>query len=126
MTLRPGVVALLVAASGLGVIPAEGAERLGPPVSLRVTTVQFRFVPDQVVSRFGDSLVYTNADVVEHNVVSERLGPDGKPLFQTDLIAPGESAQVAGVERLRPGTYAFYCAPHPWMVGDLTVRKWKD
>jgi plastocyanin len=123
---RPALLAVLVAVPGLAATSAAGAERLHDPATHHVTTVQFRFVPDLVFARARDSLIYTNADVVEHNIVSERIGPDGKPLFQTDLMAPGQSAPVTGVERLRPATYAFYCAPHPWMVGELRVLKWKE
>jgi glucose/arabinose dehydrogenase len=86
-----------------------------------VTTVQFRFIPDQLLATVGDSLIYTNADVVEHNVVADVLGPDGMPVFQSELASPGQSAPVTGVEKLDPGTYPFYCAPHPWMVGKLEV-----
>jgi glucose/arabinose dehydrogenase/plastocyanin len=106
-----------VAAPGLAAAPASGTEGL----THRVTTQQFRFIPDQLLATVGDSLIYTNADFDDHNLVSERLGPDGQPLFKTPIIGLGESAPVAGVENLDAGTYPFYCAPHPWMIGNLEV-----
>ena len=114
--LRRAVLALLVAVPGLGATPA-GAEGLDH----RVFTQQFRFIPDRLVATIGDSLTYTNADFDSHDVTSERLGPDGKPLFRSALMAPGQSGPVTGVENLEPGEYPFYCAPHPWMVGTLEV-----
>lgn len=121
VAIRRAVLALLIAVPGLGAAPAGGAETLDEALTHRITTQQFQFIPPQLFAAVGDSLVYTNADFVEHNLVSERLGPDGKPLFETPIIVLGESAPVVGVENLDPGTYPFYCAPHPWMVGTLEV-----
>lgn len=106
--------AILVTATVLGAAPAEG-------LTHRVTTVQFRFIPDRLTVFRGDSLVYTNADFDSHSVTTDVLGPDGKPVFGTPIIGTGESAQVVGVDSLEPGSYPFYCAPHPWMTGTLDV-----
>jgi len=115
------VLALTVTSIALLATPADGATPARSQLPQRVTTIQFRFVPDHVLVPMGETLIYTNIDFVEHNIVSERVDPDGKPLFEAPLLAPGESAPVARVETLPLGTYAFYCAPHPWMVGKLEV-----
>lgn len=56
-----------------------------------------------------------------HNVVAEDDGPDGEPLFASDLVNIGETSPVAGAQYLRPGTYHFLCTIHPGMESDLKV-----
>jgi len=64
----------------------------------------------------GGTASYTNGDAVRHNVSST----DG--LFRSELADAGETVTVAGVEKLEPGTYQFFCEPHPNMKGQLTVQ----
>jgi plastocyanin len=71
----------------------------------------------------GGSISFLNLDFVEHDVNSEELGPDGRPLFSTPLIGFGESAEVEGLDRVQSGrSYGFFCSVHPGMRGTLTVR----
>jgi len=56
-----------------------------------------------------------------HNVVAEDDGPDGEPLFASDLINVGQTSPLAGAQYLGPGTYHFLCTVHPGMEGDLLV-----
>ena len=65
----------------------------------------------------GGTLTYTNADIVRHDVVSDTPG-----LFSSPLIAAGESTDVAGVDKLAAGQYAFHCSLHPGMHGTLVVQ----
>ena len=64
----------------------------------------------------GGTVSYINADAVRHNVSST----DG--LFRSELAGNGETVTVAGTEKLEPGTYQFFCEPHPGMKGQLEVR----
>ena len=68
------------------------------------------------MSNKGETVSYTNADAVRHNVAS----PDG--LFRSELADSGQTVAVVGTEKLEPGTYQFICEPHPNMKGELTVR----
>ena len=63
----------------------------------------------------GGSATFTNLDVAQHDVISDQ------GLFSTPLISLGESAPVAGVEALTPGSYGFYCSLHRNMTGTLVV-----
>jgi plastocyanin len=38
--------------------------------------------------------------------------------FETSLLDPGATAELAFST---PGLYAYYCAPHPWMKGNVLV-----
>jgi plastocyanin len=70
----------------------------------------------------GGTLSFTNLDVVQHDVTATDKGPDGRPLFQSKLIGLGESAPVNGVEKLKAGSYSFYCSIHPGMKGTLAIQ----
>jgi plastocyanin len=78
-----------------------------------------------VVSTRGGQITFDNYDVQPHNVVSTKKigkGRAARPLFESRLLDFGESASVARVTKLRPGTYEFYCTLHPWMRGTLVVQ----
>lgn len=79
------------------------------------------------VTRAGTEVTFVNLDpLAEHNVVSvEKKLVNGKlvPLFQSAMVAAGETAAVTGTATIAPGTYNFFCAPHPGsMKGQLIVQ----
>lgn len=78
------------------------------------------FVPGDLSVRAGARLTFGHSDAAPHNVVADETGRRG-PLFASRTITAGQSAVVTGVDRLRPGTYTFYCSIHPRMRGSLTV-----
>lgn len=82
----------------------------------------YGYVTAVAVMTKGAKVQYTNGDIVRHNVVSSAKGSDGKPLFSSVLANMGQTVPVTGVEKLVPGTYQFFCAPHPNMKGQLVVR----
>ena len=102
------VVSLLVAATALadGTISARPVNMF----SQAVTTI------DQ-----GEKVTFRNSDVAGHDVTAHHRGPDGKPLFRSDLIPPGGSGPVRGTEYLTTGTYDFVCTVHPGMDAKLEV-----
>jgi hypothetical protein len=61
--------------------------------------------------RVGDRVTWVNDDEIEHNATNGS--------FDTGLLAQGESASVRFTA---PGTYAFFCTPHPSMTGTVIVR----
>ena len=73
----------------------------------------FAFVPDRIVVRAGDTVVWTNADIAPHTATAA----DGS--WDTGKIGGGASAEVAFTEA---GTWAFTCAYHPNMKGEITVE----
>lgn len=71
----------------------------------------------------GSRLIYTNLDpIARHDVEATQKGPDGRPLFDTPLLALRESSPVLGVEKLAAGTYPFKCELHPGMKAQLVVQ----
>lgn len=79
-------------------------------------------------------LTYLNADpLFQHNVEASSIkGPDTNywcvlyapgacPLFWSPLISVAQTT-VEGINQTQVGkTYAFKCAPHPWMTGLLVI-----
>ena len=57
-----------------------------------------------------------------HDVWSRLNGPDGKKLFISPTISPGQNTVVNGTQYLTTGSYAFFCNVHPFeMSGNLAV-----
>jgi plastocyanin len=70
----------------------------------------------------GERLTFRNGDLSDHHdVTSKAKGRDGGPLFNTPVLAPGESHLVDGSQFLTAGTYSFFCSIHPFMTGSLRV-----
>jgi plastocyanin len=69
----------------------------------------------------GEKVTLQNSDIAGHDVVSEKAGDDSKPLFRSELVAPGSSGPVVGTEYLTTGTYPFFCSIHPGMESTLEV-----
>jgi plastocyanin len=69
----------------------------------------------------GEKVTFKNSDVAGHDVTAHHRGPDGKPLFRSDLVSPGQSGPVRGTEYLTTGTYDFLCTIHPGMEAKLQV-----
>jgi len=91
---------------------AQGQISAGPPNTY--------LTPDVTIDQ-GESVTFTNADAVEHDVLARDKGPDGKPLFRSELVGFAQSAPVEGTEYLVTGAYPFVCSLHPQMEGTLTV-----
>jgi hypothetical protein len=68
----------------------------------------------------GSTLTVYNLDNDAHSATADAVGPDGRPLFDGFVGSSNESAAVAGVSSLTPGTYPFHCVIHT-MTGKLTV-----
>ena len=79
-----------------------------------------RFVPADLTISAGSRLTFVNNDLAPHNVVADTTDRNG-PIFRSDTITTGGTAEVKGVEKLKPSTYTFYCSLHPGMRGSLTV-----
>jgi plastocyanin len=105
--LLPAVAALLVCAAPA---LAEKTYTAGP--------VPFTYTSDSVTIDQGEQLTFQNNDSggAGHDVVSDDAG-----LFKSEIISPGQSAPVRGVEFLTTGDYKLHCSLHSNMVGTLHV-----
>lgn len=78
------------------------------------TTVRaddYTFEPAYLTVPVGATVVWANTDPEAHTVTSDFGVFDGE-------IGPGESFRYTF---LQPGVYFYYCRPHDWMIGEITV-----
>jgi plastocyanin len=75
---------------------------------------KFLFQPQTVTVRVGETVIWKNAGIVPHTVISE----DGKTLG-SGIIAPGKNWRFKATEK---GTFDYLCTLHPNMKGKLVVR----
>jgi polyvinyl alcohol dehydrogenase (cytochrome) len=100
-----------------------GPAPTGPAIVAGPGAASAGYLTPTMVTQKGGPLQFINLDVVQHDVVADRTGPDGQPLFRTPLIGTGQSAAVEGLDRVEAGqSYPFFCSLHPGMRGTLSVR----
>ena len=78
----------------------------------------YSFNPQTLRVSVGTTVTWTNMDTVAHSVVS---GTPNQPsgLFQSSLLGNGQSFSYTFDT---PGTYTYYCGPHPYMTGTIVVE----
>lgn len=114
MRARTGATAAATAALALALAPAAHADE-----TLYAVPVD-RYSSDVITVDQGEALIFRNADLNRHDVVSTQQA-GGKPLFSTPLLSTGGEAVVQGVQQLKGGNYPFFCSIHSYMKGTLTV-----
>jgi plastocyanin len=72
----------------------------------------FKFQPADLTVKVGDSVQFTNSDIVPHNAVSA-----GK--FDSGKLQKGQSWKYVAKEK---GTFDYLCTLHPNMKGRITIR----
>jgi len=109
----------LVACGGQDGGQAATAPRNAPAGAVdRVQIKDFLYAPDAVTVPAGTTITFTNGDSAPHTATSGKSPrPDG--VFDTGTLTKGERKAV---RLTRPGTFAYYCAIHPFMKGTVTVR----
>jgi plastocyanin len=105
------MLALAVCASTLFVGVARAQKQA--PQTHTVVIHNFAFQPPELTVNVGDTIVWSNTDIVSHTVTAA----DGS--FDSDEIKPGKSWKFVAT---KAGTFAYACSPHPNMHGTLTVK----
>jgi plastocyanin len=79
---------------------------------VNVTIENFLYAPETLTVQVGAMVRWTNLDLDYHTASSDTGA------FETGRINQNESYQ-----RIfdTPGTYPYYCAPHPYMRGTIVV-----
>lgn len=102
--------ALLLSAAVAGCARAPSAHG---PVAHAVHMHALQFQPDTTTATVGDTMVWTNDDIVPHTATQ-----DGNA-WDTGQIQPHASARVV---LARAGDAPFHCTVHPTMRGVVIVR----
>jgi alcohol dehydrogenase (cytochrome c) len=75
------------------------------------TNGEYSFTPSNAHVKAGSTVTWTNGGSLEHTVTfSGGVGLD------SGLLSTG---QTVSFEFDTPGTYNYFCTPHPWMLGQL-------
>lgn len=84
-------------------------------LAIRVHTVviqQMKFMPEDLTVNTGDTVIWINRDIVDHNV-TEEVGKE----WTSGNMPSGSSWKMAVVK-----SAAYFCTIHPVMKGSLSVR----
>jgi plastocyanin len=90
---------------------ADGGPVTGPVLPVSIRGLAFHVPTDTIT--LGTTVEWKNDDPLAHTVTATDGG------FQSPLI---ESGQTWRHTFTSPGTYTFYCTPHPFMRGVIVVR----
>jgi alcohol dehydrogenase (cytochrome c) len=74
---------------------------------------EYSFAPTEIQVSAGTTVTFTNQGDLAHSAT------DNGGTWDTGLLGPGESASVTFDQ---PGLYTYHCDPHPWMLGQITVK----
>ena len=113
---------------GAGADDGEGND--GDTAAVEVSIAKDSFLPENAENSYdpmdltvsvGTTVRWTNNDSVAHTVTSGTsdgtIGTsDG--IFDSSFMNSGDTFEYTFTE---PGTYTYFCRPHPWMRGTVTV-----
>ena len=87
----------------------------GPPApaTLSVEISQMKYIPAILLANKGDTIIFTNRDIVTHDVTSA----SGKP-WKSPALAPGDSWRMVATQDA-----AFFCSFHPVMKGSIRLSQ---
>jgi plastocyanin len=94
-------------------VPKAPPTPAAPLPEKAITITNFAFSPATITVPAGTTVRWINKDTVVHTSTSD------KPGWDSGIINPGASY----TRRFdKPGTYAYHCTPHPFMVGKVVVQ----
>lgn len=93
---------------------ATTAGTIAAPRLHRVSIAGFEYRPPRLEVTAGDTVEWTNADIVSHSASA-----DDARVFDSPDLAPRESWRTVTSTK---GTFAYTCALHPAMKGTLVVK----
>jgi len=102
-----------IAVVGAGLVGLGCARRAPPPRRHDVAMRNFGFEPAVLTVGVGDTISWTNHDVVPHTATAR------DSLWDSQSIAPDGTWRLVA---RRPGTYTYLCVFHPTMRGTIEVR----
>ncbi len=111
------VLAAAPAVAGLAVI--GGCPSGDPPGPNEVIMRAIAFDPPEITISAGESVTWTNRDIVPHTATSGNPGDaDLGSLFKSSLLTLGQTFTHTFNE---PGEFIYFCEVHPVMMRDAKV-----
>lgn len=95
---------------------------LSAATKLEVEIEDFAFIPQNITIQVGDTVEWKNRDAVGHSSTSGKDGvADG--MWESGILQQDQRySYVFNTE----GVYAYFCRPHTWMTGTVTVESRPD
>jgi len=78
-----------------------------------VDIVEFDFTPGDITINVGDTVRWTNQGSIVHTTTSNTM------VWDSGSLSTGQQFEFLFTEA---GTFAYFCIPHPWMVGSVEVK----
>lgn len=78
---------------------------------VKVEIRNYKYIPQNITIKVGQTVKWTNNDTVLHNVVGSGI--------ESDYLQKGEKFTYTFEEE---GTYLYKCTAHPWMEGEIIVE----
>ena len=108
------ITTLVVAAATTSPALAANAAKSTPAKPITVDIKDFAFAPKTLTITAGTRVVWTNLDEEPHVVVSA-----GNQFATSKALDTSDSYAITFDHA---GTYTYYCAIHPMMVGTIIVK----
>lgn len=105
---------VLTGIAGMAVSPPRAAAAGAEARRVQIQMKNFAFDPAAITVRVGQTLVWTNADVVPHTATADQKAWD------SGQMAPGRRFTVTAT---KPGTYEYTCSNHPFMHAKVIVTE---
>lgn len=105
---------ILTGALALAVAGALASQPRAGGRQHQVSMQGMAFKPARVEAAVGDTVVWTNQDVVPHSATAP-----GPAAWDTGALSQGRSAVYVPTHR---GEFRYYCTLHPAMEGALIVK----
>jgi len=106
--------AIAVMLVGCGSGDSAPEESTSSPSTQAVTIQDYTYKPARITVTKGTTIDFTNKDSTAHTATSTDSG-----IFESGSIQPGKTGSIT---LNKAGTFAFYCAFHPFMKGTITVE----
>jgi plastocyanin len=84
-----------------------------PAADAKVQIDQYAFLPQRITVKPGTTVTWTNDDDDSHTVASS------SKLFKSKALDTGDKFSFTFTT---PGTYAYICSVHPYMIGTIVVE----
>lgn len=106
--------AIAIVLAGCGGSDSTASESTSTPSTQVVTIQDYLYEPARITVTKGTTIDFTNKDSTAHTATSTDSG-----IFESGSIQPGKTGSIT---LNKTGTFAFYCAFHPFMKGTIEVE----
>jgi plastocyanin len=105
--------ALLAGVVWMTQAPPRNVALAAGPQRVQIQMKNFAYAPAAITINAGQTLTWTNDDVVPHTTTADLK------TWDSGQLAPGRSFTVTV---RKPGTYAYTCSIHPFMHAKIVVK----